>query len=76
MYISDKPISANNLQLSANLAVKKENNTSWDWIMHLASKSTDNACSFMKRVMNREKNSLPGQNWGLEDVYLFNLTST
>lgn len=41
-YISDIFISANNLELSANLTIEKnENNISWEWIMNVASKSMD-----------------------------------
>lgn len=40
-YISAISISANTLELSANLRAEKENNTSWKWIMNVASKSTD-----------------------------------
>lgn len=48
--MSDIFISANNLELSANLAIEKnENNISWEWIMNVASKSMDYAYGSMQR---------------------------
>lgn len=47
----DISIPANNLKLSVNLAVeKKENSTSWKWLMDAASKSMDMHLGARKRA--------------------------